>query len=188
LRDISKEYLKKISAAAGLSEGERAPRRITDKMLGNFHYLALIHKIFPKARIVHTFRDPIETCMSSFSINFADQPFAFDLRELGKYYRNYAALMRHWRQVLPTGTVFDVRYEAVVQNFHDSARAIVSHCGLDWTDECLRFYEADRPVRTASVEQVRRPIYQSSIRRWRPDSNTLRPLLDGLKLQTAREA
>jgi len=179
--ELSARYLARLKDEAIRASPEKAAAdRVTDKMLNNFRYIGLIHKLFPNARIIHTFRDPIETCLSCFSINFANQRFTFNLAELGRYYRGYAMLMRHWKKTLPAGVIFDVRYEAVVQDFERSARAIVAHCALDWDDECLRFYEAERPVRTASVEQVRRPIYHSSVRRWRPDSETLRPLLDGL--------
>jgi hypothetical protein len=182
LTQIAGLYLKRLADAAGATPSGDAADRITDKMLSNFRHIGLITRLFPNARIIHTFRDPIETCLSCFSINFADQPFTYDLGELGRHYRGYAQLMRHWRTTLPQGTVFDVRYEAVVRDLEPCARAIVAHCGLDWSDDCLRFHEAARPVRTASVEQVRRPIYTSSVRRWRPDDETLRPLLEGLGL------
>ena len=181
LAKIAELYLTQVKDDAARSSPQKlASCQVTDKMLSNFRYIGLIHKLFPNARIIHTFRDPIETCLSCFSINFASQRFTFDLAELGRYYRGYAILMRHWKHTLPEGVIFDVRYEAVVQDLEGSARAIMAHCGLEWDDQCLRFYEAERPVRTASVEQVRRPIYSSSVRRWRPDSETLRPLLDGL--------
>lgn len=180
LGQLSTQYIDALASIAGPKAGLAA--RITDKMLSNFRYLGLINRLFPHAAIIHTFRDPIETCLSCFSINFTDQPFAFDLGELGRYYRGYATLMRHWKRILPEGAIFDVRYEAVARDFERSAKAIVARCGLDWDDACLRFHEADRPVRTASVEQVRRPIYQTSIRRWRPDAATLAPLLKGLGL------
>jgi hypothetical protein len=155
-------------------------------MLSNFRYLGLIHALFPNARILHTFRDPIDTCLSCFSINFTAQPFTHDLGELGRYYRAYAIMIRHWKRTLPAGAIFDVRYEAVVGDLEGSARAILAHCGLDWDDACLRFQDSPRPVRTASVEQVRRPIYRSAIRKWRPDDATLAPLLDGLGMVTRR--
>jgi thioredoxin-like negative regulator of GroEL len=185
MTDLAERYLAAVRAEAEAATSPAraaAAHRITDKMLSNFRYIGLIHRLFPRARILHTFRDPIDTCLSCFSINFVTQPFAFDLGELGRHYRAYAMLMRHWKQTLPAGTVFDIRYEAVARNLEPSARAIVAHCGLEWDDACLRFYEADRPVRTASVEQVRRPIYQSSVRRWRPPDAKLRPLTEGLGL------
>ena len=185
LSAIADRYLKTLAEEIGPQADDGQPIQITNKLLSNFRHIGLITRVFPGAKIIHTFRNPIDTCLSCFSINFASQPFAHDLGELGRYYRGYAELMRHWRRILPPETIFDVRYEAVVQNTEASARAILAHCGLDWHDDCLRFYEADRPVKTASVEQVRRPIYSGSTRRWRPDDATLRPLLDGLGLASA---
>jgi hypothetical protein len=88
--------------------------------------------------------------------------------------------MEHWRRVLPEGVFLDVRYEELVVDFENQVRSILDYCGLEWSDACLSFYETDRPVRTASQVQVRQPIYRSSVGRWRPDEETLRPLLDGL--------
>ena len=185
IAEISELCLTSMVRVARPARDLRPGDRVTNKMLSNFRYLGLITRLFPNARILHTFRDPIDTCLSCFSINFTSQPFTFDLQELGRYYRGYAILMRHWKRVLPEGAIFDIRYEAGVGDFERSARAIVGHCGLEWDDGCLRFHEAERPVRTASVEQVRRPIYETSVRRWRPDPATLSPLLDGLRLSPA---
>ncbi|MGH7091130.1 MAG: sulfotransferase family protein, partial [Stellaceae bacterium] len=185
LAELAERYLALLAEAAGPEVDGGAPERITDKMLANFRHVGLITRLFPKARILHTFRDPVETCLSCFAIDFASQPFSFDLAELGRFYRAYAATMRHWKATLPQGAFLDIRYEAVVEDFEASARAILDWCGLPWRDECLRFFEVDRPVRTSSVEQVRRPIYRSSLRRWRPDPETLRPLLEGLGLSSA---
>ena len=90
--------------------------------------------------------------------------------------------MEHWRSVLPYDAILDVQYEALVNDLESEARRIVSWCGLEWDDACLRFQDAPRPVKTASSAQVRRPLYRSSVGRWRPDAATLRPLLEGLGL------
>jgi len=178
--DFSIYYREALASSVGVSPATLARKHVTNKMLKNFRHVGFIKKIFPNAVIIHTFRDPIETCLSCFSINFSSQNFSFDLGELGRHYRAYAIMMRHWKQVLPEASIFDVRYEAVVQNFEASARAIVAHCGLTWHDDCLRFHETQRPVTTASVAQVRQPIYISSLKRWRPDHATLKPLYQGL--------
>ncbi len=183
MRRAAQAYLELTTGAARPAARARSAARLTDKMLANFRHIGLITRLFPRARIIHTFRDPVESCLSSFGINFENQPFTFDMGELGRYYHAYAVLMRHWRRTLPAGAIFDVRYEAVAQDFEASARAIIAHCGLEWHDDCLRFHEAERPVKTASVEQVRRPIYRSAVRKWRPDEQTLRPLLEGLGLK-----
>jgi tetratricopeptide (TPR) repeat protein len=175
LREIGADYLACVKRLAPSSE------RITDKMPGNFIATGLIHLALPNARIIHIRRDPIDTCFSCFSTLFAaDHPHAYDLGELGRYYRAYAALMGHWRDVLPEGVMIEVQYETLVTDFEPQARRIVAHCGLDWDDGCLAFHRTQRPVQTASMLQVRQPIYQSSIGRWRPYQDWLGPLLVAL--------
>ena len=105
---------------------------------------------------------------------------AYELGELGRYYRAYEKLMDHWRQVLPEGVMLDVRYEEVVTGFEANARRIVAHCGLEWDEKCLSFQATRRPVRTASAAQVRQQIYQSSIGGWRPYERLLGPLIKAL--------
>jgi tetratricopeptide (TPR) repeat protein len=175
LRKLGVEYISSIKASSTSAD------HIVDKMLGNYLYLGLIHLALPNARIIHTRRDPIDTCLSCFSIRFtAAMPFVYDLGELGRYYRAYDALMAHWRQVLPPGVMLEVQYEDVVDDIEQQARRIVAHCGLEWDDACLAFHETERSVRTASAAQVRRPIYRSSVERWRPYKDQLQPLFDAL--------
>jgi hypothetical protein len=178
LRWISTRYLERVRAIAPAAE------RITDKMPANFRYVGLIHLVLPNARIIHIRRDPIDTCLSCFSILFAhDHFFTYDLVELGRYYRAYATLMEHWREVLPLEQeqMLEVQYEELVVNFEALARRIVAHCGLEWDDACLEFHKTQRPIWTASVDQVRRTIYRSSIGRWRPHEGMLRPLSEALE-------
>ncbi len=159
-----------------------AAERITDKMPGNFSLVGLIHLALPNARIIHARRDPRDTAFSCFSLLFSNgQDFTYDLAELGRYCRGYAQLMRHWRAVLPRGAMLEVQYEDLVADLEPQARRIVAYCGLDWHDACLAFHETERSVRTASATQVRRPIYQSSIGRWRPHAARLEPLLRELE-------
>jgi len=157
-------------------------------MLNNFRYCGLIHLALPNARIIHTRRDPVATCLSCFSIQFTTLPYTYDLGELGRHYRAYANLMEHWQAILPPGLILDVQYERLVQNFDEESRRLVAFCGLEWDEACARFHEAERPVRTASMVQVRWPLYQDAVRRWRPDAETLAPLLQGLsEFETAGE-
>jgi Flp pilus assembly protein TadD len=161
----------------------RAPSatRVTNKMPANFLFLGLIHLALPGARIIHVQRDPRDTCLSCYSKLFtAEQNFAYDLGELGRYYRKYAELMAHWRDVLPDGAMLEIRYEDVIADLDGSARRIVDYCGLDWDPGCILFHEARRPVRTASASQVRRPIYRTSEGRWRAYKNHLGPALSVL--------
>ena len=183
VRTLSGEALRRMGAEHVAALAALAPDalRITDKMPGNFFYLGLIRLILPNARVIHVRRDPVDTCLSCFSKLFTGvQPFAYDLAELGRYYRAYERLMAHWRGVLPPEILLEVEYEALVEDFEPQARRIVAHCGLAWDPSCLDFHNTSRPVRTASMVQVRRPIYRSSIGRWRPDAALLRPLVDAL--------
>jgi tetratricopeptide (TPR) repeat protein len=182
---LSGEALRQLGARylAGVASAAPDAARITDKMPGNFAYAGLIHLALPNARIIHMRRDPIDTCLSCFSILFAvGQPQSYDLAEQGRYYRAYAALMEHWRLVLPAGVMLEVQYEDVVADLEQQARRIVAHCGLEWDDACLAFYETRRPVRTASAAQVRQNIYRTSIGRWRHYEAFLQPLLAELGL------
>ena len=155
--------------------------RITDKMPGNFLFLGLIRLALPNARFIHTVRDPVDTCLSCFTTLFdSGQLYSYDLGELGRYYRRYRLLMDHWRRVLPPGVLLDVRYEDVVGDLEGQARRMLSHCGLDWDPACLDFHRRSGGVWTASAAQVRRPIYASSVGRWRPPAEVLRPLIEGL--------
>jgi tetratricopeptide (TPR) repeat protein len=175
LRAVAADYLTALRSLAPGAE------RITDKMPGNFRILGLIHLALPRARIIHARRDPLDTCLSCFDRLFASKlGFVYDLAELGRYYRAYEALMAHWRRVLPPGVMLEVQYEELVTDFEPQARRIVEFCGLTWDEACLKFYQTDRPVRTASVIQVRQPPYQDSIGRWRRHADMLRPLLDAL--------
>jgi Sulfotransferase family len=151
-------------------------------MLLNFELCGYINLALPNARIIHTRRNPIDTCLSCYSLLFEgnNSPFSYDLRELGRYYRSYHELMAHWRRVLPSGTLLDVDYERVVDDVESEARRIVAHCGLAWDESCLKFHEVDRAVRTSSVLQVRQPIYRTSIRRWRLPGPAMDALVEGL--------
>jgi Sulfotransferase family len=174
LRQVGARYLAAVRALAPTAE------RVADKMPWNFHFPGLIHLALPNARIIHACRDPVDTCLSCFSILFegAGNPFTYDLGELGRFYRAYDSLMAHWRAVLPPGVMIEIQYEEVVDDLEKQARQIIAHCGLDWDDACLAFHKTRRPVRTSSVAQVRQPIYQSSVGRWRPYREQLRPLLE----------
>ena len=177
LHQLGARYVSGVKARAA------AAARIVDKMPGNFRLAGLIHLALPNARIIHTIRDPIDTCLSCFSKLFSgDQPYTYDLGELGRYYRAYEALMDHWRRVLPKGVMLDVRYEAVVADIEREARRLIAHCGLEWDDACLSFYKTERVVRTASAAQARRPIYNSSVGRWHPYRDMISPLFDALEV------
>ena len=175
LRRLGARYLAEIVPLAPTAA------RIVNKMPSNFLFAGLIHLALPNARIIHAVRDPLDTCMSGFSKLFANgQYFTYDLAELGRYYHHYDAMMQHWRSVLPPGRILDVRYEDLVVDLAGQARRIVQHCGLEWDSSCLDFHATERPVRTASATQVRRPIYRSAIGRAQPYAGYLEPLLTAL--------
>ena len=180
---LSADQLAALGKAYVERQRQRAPSaaRVTDKMPANFLFLGLIHLALPEARIVHVLRDPRDTCLSCYSKLFtAEQNFSYELGELGRYYRKYTELMAHWRDVLPNGTLLEIRYEDVVADLETSARRIVDFCGLEWHPNCVAFHEAKRPVRTASASQVRRPIYRTSEGRWRSYERYLEPLFAAL--------
>jgi len=175
LRQIGTRY---VSAVRDLAKNGAAAARITDKMPSNYYFLGLIHLALPNAKIIHSMRDPVDTCVSCFSKLFsAEQNHTYDLAELGRYYARYRRLMEHWRRVLPAGSFLDVRYEDVVADLEGAARRIIAHCGLPWHDACLSFHDTERPIRTASATQVRQPIYRNAIGRWRVYEEELGPLL-----------
>jgi tetratricopeptide (TPR) repeat protein len=155
--------------------------RIVDKLLGNFLYAGLIHLALPNARIIHVARDPLDTCLSCYSKLFSSTVnYAYDLGELGRYYRAYEALMAHWRSVLPPATLLEISYEALIADLESEARRLIAHCGLDWDPRCLDFHKTQRTVRTASAIQVRRPLYRSAVGRAKAYLPWLGPLTAAL--------
>lgn len=183
LDDLTSAQFSMIASGYLSFFGEDAGRakRITDKLLTNYFFVGLIHLLFPQARIVHTVRNPIDTCLSGFTKLFKDDmPHSYDLSELGRYYGKYRQLMAHWEEVLPAGIIHQVTYEEMVADTKAEAKRLVAFLGLPWSDSCLEFYKSDRPVKTASVAQVRKPIYRSAVERWRRYGDGLAPLVDAL--------
>jgi hypothetical protein len=153
----------------------------TDKNPNNFVHVGLLHLILPKAKIINARRHPLDSCFGSYKQLFAQgQSFTYDLVELGEYYLQYQRLMNHWHEVLP-GKVLDVQYEEVVTDLEGQVRRILEYCELDWEESCLRFHETSRSVKTASSEQVRRPIYSSSVQTWRHYEPHLGVLIETLE-------
>jgi len=180
-RELGKTYVER------LSKDGAAKDRIVDKLPPNFLFVGLIHLALPRARIIHVKRNAVDTCTSCYSLLFAeDQPYAYDLGELGRYYRAYQALMDHWRSVLPPGRILDVQYEDLVDDLEGQARRLVAHCGVEWDRRCLAFHETKRPVQTASLVQVRKSIYTSSVGRSRFYGTRLKPLMDALEIDGTR--
>lgn len=172
LRRLGQYYLSHLPKAAN------GQLRVVDKLLGNLLRIGLIRLMLPNARIIHTIRDPIDTCVSCYSKLFTfGLYFTYDLGELGRYYRAYSELMAHWRSVLPPGAILDVVYEDVVHDLEGQARRLIDYCGLPWDNRCVSFHQNTRPVKTASAVQVRQPLFRGSIERWRKYEGSLGPLL-----------
>ena len=163
---------------AELQRHSASALRVVDKMPGNFLHLGLIHAAFPQARILHTQRNPIDTCLSIYFQAFNDQhTYATDLDDLAFYYREYRRLMAHWRAMLPPEVFLDVPYEALVEDQEGWSRRIIDFIGLEWDERCLNFHETERKVGTASNWQVRQKIYKTSKERWRNYELFVAPLL-----------
>lgn len=165
----------------GISKLAPSASRITDKLLTNFFFVGMMHVMFPNAKIINTKRNPVDTCLSCYSKMFKDDmPHSYDFGELGRYYLMYERLMAHWDKVLPPGVMSTVVYEDVVGDLETAARKLVDFVGLPWDPACLAFHQSTRPVKTASVVQVRQPVYASSVARWRRYGPAIQPLVDAL--------
>jgi len=175
LRELGERYLERTRI-------QRKTDRpfFIDKMPNNWAHVGLIHLILPNARVVDARRHPLSCCFSAFKQHFArGQGFTYDLDDLGRYYRDYVALMAHFDAVLP-GRVHRVHYEQMVEDTEGEVRRLLAGCGLDYDARCLRFYENERAVRTASSEQVRSPIYRQGVDHWRNYEPWLEPLRQAL--------
>lgn len=171
LRARGEEYLTRAWRATG------ARRFLVDKMPGNYRYLGLIPLMIPEARIISVRRDPLDTCLSCYVTPFREgHEYSNDLGMLARQYLRYRRLMQHWAQVLPSGRFIEVSYEALVADLEGETRRMLAYAGLPWHENCLTFHENRRTARTASVAQVRQPLYMSSVARWRRFEAQLAPL------------
>ncbi|HSD70748.1 MAG TPA: sulfotransferase, partial [Woeseiaceae bacterium] len=158
---IGKEYLKRTERYR-----QGAPYFV-DKNPNNFIFAGVVKLAMPNAKIINARRHPLDSCLGAYKQLFASgQPFTYEMTELGEYYLQYQRLMDHWRTVMP-GFVLDVHYEDVVADLDGQVRRLLDFCGLPFEEACLNFHATERAVKTASSEQVRQPIYTSSIHRWR---------------------
>ncbi len=179
---LADEYLRHLRQLGGAAD------RVVDKMPFNGLHLGLIATLFPRARVVYCRRDPVDTCLSCYFQHLVEpQAFTSDLGHLGHYYREYERLMAHYARVLPV-PIFELSYEELTGDQEAVSRRLVEFCGLDWDERCLRFHETERVVLTPSTLQVRRPLYRSSVGRWKHYEAHLRPLLEALGRVTAPPA
>jgi len=175
LRRLAENYLGHLERLSG-----GAPR-VTDKMPSNHLYLGLIYQLFPKAKIIHIQRDPMDTCVSCYCQFFSGAHlYTYDLDDLGFYYRSYERLMRLWNLVLPSA-ILNMRYEDLVLDQENMTRKILEFCELPWEPACLEFYKTDRVVATASTDQVRQPMYSSAIGKWRRYQSYVGELVEALE-------
>lgn len=171
-RQNARDYLERTESVA---DGKRY---CTDKLLGSFQFLGFFNLMLPNATILHCRRHPLDCILSCYFQRFAlDLPFTWDLTDLGHFYLDYMKLMRHWTEVLPNKAL-DVYYEIVVSDTERQARRLLEHIGLEWNESVLEFYKAKHTVKTASVAQVRKPIYTQSMQKWRRYEKHIQPLIE----------
>lgn len=182
VRDLSQQQLGDMSAryVGDLQTLQPGAERILDKLPGNYFRLGVVFLLFPRVRIIHCKRDPMDTCWSCYQQNF-EQGLLFtnDLENLGFAYRGYTRLMAHWHSVFP-GQILDVHYEDLLDDPETHSRELLQHCGIDWDPAVLEFHRQQRPVSSASLWQVRQPMYKTSIGRWRVYEEFLQPLQQAL--------
>ena len=174
---FAQKYLHRVKTLSGGADF------VVDKMPQNFLFLGLIALLFPGAKVVHSLRDPIDTCLSCYFQNFrflhGAMGFSKDLDELGNYYKQYQRLMAHWRETLDIA-MLEVQYESLVADQEAVTRQLLEFCGLSWDEQCLKFYKTGRAVTTASYNQVRQPLYHKSVQRWKHYEQYLEPLKKAL--------
>jgi len=171
-KKLGEAYIKSTRPLAGHTA------RFIDKMPLNYLYVGLIHLALPNSKIIRLQRDPMDTCYAIYKqLFFGAYPFSYDLEELGRFYVAYHRLMDHWQSVLP-GIIHTVRYEELVDDIERQSRDLLEFCGLDWQPQCLNFHENIEASTTASTVQVRQPVYQSSVGKWRNYEKQLQPVVD----------
>ena len=186
LNELAKKSINKLASeyskyTQSLANGEC---RVVDKMPGNFLHLGFIHILFPNAKIIHCRRDPRDSCISMFCTQFpAGVPYSYDLYKLGAFYSQYERTMEHWHQTLPDDMMIEIEYEELIQNQAAESRRLLDFLELEWHDDCISFYKQKRVVHTASDTQVTKPLYSTSIGRWKHYQKHLQPLEDGFKYQ-----
>jgi len=159
-----------------LREIDPTASRFTDKLPGNYLFLGFISQVFPRARIINCRRDPRDICLSQFMIEFNQgHTYTYNIESIAQIYQDYQDLMQHWKSVLPL-PILDVRYEEVIADPHTVVSRVLEFCGLEWEDACLNFHKSKRRVATASYDQVRKPLYNSSVARWKNYREQLEPV------------
>ncbi len=176
MKQISAGYVGPLAKLGG------GALRVTDKLPGNFMHLGLIAMLFPKARIIHCRRDPMDTCLSCYIQNFGASGLGWscDFGDTAHQYCEYLRIMAHWRAALPPGRMLEIDYEDTIEDLEGQARRLIDFVGLEWDDACLRFYESKSTVITASKAQVRQKLYSTSVGRWKRYGEAVAPLIEAL--------
>ncbi len=174
LHRLAEQHLERLAAI----DGGQSPR-IVDKMPDNYMYLGLLSLVFPNATFIHCRRDLRDVAVSCWITDFRSIRWANDPEHIASRFNQYHRLMEHWHTVLPV-PLHEVDYEDTVTDLESVARRLVAACGLEWEPACLEFYKNERPVRTASVAQVRQPVYQRSVARWKNYEPALSTLFTAL--------
>jgi tetratricopeptide (TPR) repeat protein len=171
MRRLGERYLEVVA------RGRDGSARFVDKLPLNSLNIGLIHAALPNAKIVHVVRNPMDACYAMYKFLFKNgYPFSYDLEELAAYYTEYYRLMEHWRRVLPEGKIYDIVYEDVVDDLPGQAAKLIDYLGLPWEASCKEFYRNEQSATTGSASQVRRPVYRSSVGKWRYFEKELLPL------------
>ena len=174
INEIGKNYLTYIR---NISQNSK---HITDKLPHNFQWLGFIKIIFPNAKIIHCKRNKYDNCLSIFKNFFAGGlNFSYDLKEIGLHYKEYNRLMNHWLELMPN-FIHEIKYEELVADSESKIKNLLKFCNLNWHPDCLEFYKNIRPVFTASMAQVKKPIYKDSVKAWEKFKFGLKPLIDEL--------
>lgn len=172
MKALGKKYVERV---VGRDPGKH--KHITDKMPANYMNIGLIAAILPNAKIIHCMRNPIDTCLSCYKQNFMrGQYWSYNLEEMAAEYKRYLDLMAYWRELLP-GRFIEIQYEETVSDFENQARRLIDYIGLPWNDNCLEPHKQKRAVLTASKAQVTKPVYKSSVEKWRKFEKHLQPLV-----------
>jgi tetratricopeptide (TPR) repeat protein len=172
LADLGRRYVAAVTAIS-----VQPGRRFVDKTLQNYLYCGAIHAALPRAKIILVRRHPLDTCWSIYKAHFQGKfLFSYDLGELAEYYLAFRRLARHWRETLPAHAFLEVSYEDIVRDQEGESRRLIEFIGLAWEDEVLRFHASPAPSATASAVQIRRPLYASSVGKWRHHAQALAPV------------
>lgn len=175
-REAAARHLERLTQLGG------SAIRVVDKLPANFFHLAVIHMLFPKARIIHCLRDKLDICVSCFFQDFTTLSFATRFSDIAVYYKEYERLAAHWKAVFPK-PMYEIRYEDLIADQEGESRKLIDFLGLEWNERCLAFYENKRVIQTSSVAQVRQPIYKTAVLRWKRYVKHLGPLFKELGME-----